>query len=100
LSSKPAILPVAEEVLNHAKIVKFSGFVYRVVVSAHPVVPSVVIAWEPSGPAAWYVTPPNGRAVFDPEPPQLEDEPPFASSATPHEAEAIVADEAFADPGD
>ena len=49
--------PDAVVVLSHISTVKLSGLLYSVVVSAHPVEPSVVIAWLPSGPAAWYVTP-------------------------------------------
>jgi hypothetical protein len=47
------MLPDAEEVLNHARIVNVSGLVYSPVVSAQPVVPFVVIAWLESGPEAW-----------------------------------------------
>jgi hypothetical protein len=53
----PRMAPDAVVVLSHISTVKFSGLLYSVVVSAQPVEPSVVIAWEPSGPAAWYVTP-------------------------------------------
>jgi hypothetical protein len=53
----PRMAPDAVVVLSHISTVKLSGLLYSVVVSAHPVEPSVVIAWLPSGPAAWYVTP-------------------------------------------
>lgn len=38
--------------------------------------------------------------MFEPEPPQLESEPVSASSDTPQDADAVLAADAFIDPGD
>ena len=53
--AKPTMLPWAEDVSNHTRTVKVSGLVYSVVVSAHPLEPSVVTAWVggENGPVAW-----------------------------------------------
>ena len=53
--ANPVMVPWVAVVFNHTSTVKVSGLVYSVVVSAHPLEPSVVTAWVlgVNGPVAW-----------------------------------------------
>jgi hypothetical protein len=94
------MLPVGDDVLNHPSTENVSGFVYCFVVSAHPVEPSVVMDWVPSGPAVWYVSPFSANAVSGAVPPQFVEVSPSDSWATPQVPARTDAEDADVVPGD